>query len=98
MFVVFCIVELDTPQVLRVILAGLGSCQGNGSVTALSDGLIAQRYLFGATFSGNALINGAIAPDATRDLAGIQSYMAGLTNLTQLLIRFQRFFCIFSTN
>ena len=55
---------------------------GNGSVTALSDGLIAQRYLFGATFSGNALINGAIAPDATRDLAGIQSYMAGLTNLT----------------
>jgi hypothetical protein len=55
---------------------------GNGSVTALSDGLIAQRYLFGATFSGNALIAGAIAPDATRDLAGIQSYMAGLTNLT----------------
>ncbi len=54
---------------------------GNGSVTALSDGLIAQRYLFGATFSGNALIAGAIAPDATRDLAGIQSYMAGLTNL-----------------
>ena len=55
---------------------------GNGYVTALFDGLIAQRYLFGATFSGNALINGAIAPDATRDLAGIQSYMAGLTNLT----------------
>jgi hypothetical protein len=55
---------------------------GNGFVTALSDGLIAQRYLFGATFSGNALIAGAIAPDATRDLAGIQSYMAGLTNLT----------------
>jgi hypothetical protein len=55
---------------------------GNGSITALSDGLIAQRYLFGATFSGNALIAGAIAPDATRDLAGIQSYMAGLTNLT----------------
>ena len=46
---------------------------GNGYVTALFDGLIAQRYLFGATFSGNALINGAIAPDATRDLAGIQS-------------------------
>ena len=55
---------------------------GNGSVTALSDGLIAQRYLFGATFSGNALIAGAIAPDATRNLAGIQSYMAGLTTLT----------------
>ena len=53
---------------------------GNGSVTALSDGVIAQRYLFGATFSGNALIAGAIAPDATRDLAGIRSYMAGLTN------------------
>ena len=54
---------------------------GNGSVGALSDGIMAVRYMFGSAFSGNALIAGAIAPDATRDLAGIQSYMSGLTTL-----------------
>ena len=52
---------------------------GNGSVGALSDGLIAVRYLFGSAFSGNALIDGAIAPDATRNLTQIQAYLADLT-------------------
>ena len=51
---------------------------GDGSVQALSDGIIAVRYLIGG-FPGDALINGAIDPDATRDLAGIQSYLADLT-------------------
>ena len=55
---------------------------GNGSVGALSDGIMAVRYMFGSAFAGNALINGAIAPDATRNLTGIQSYLSGLTNLT----------------
>ena len=55
---------------------------GNGSVGALSDGIMAVRYMFGSAFSGSALTAGAIAPDATRDLAGIQSYMSGLTTLT----------------
>ena len=76
----------NTTQIRAYLQQGVAQkdldIDGNGSVTALSDGLIAQRYLFGTTFSGNALINGAIAPDATRDLAGIQSYLAGLTNLT----------------
>jgi len=54
---------------------------GNGSVGALSDGIMVVRYLFGSAFSGNALINGAIAPNANRDLAGIQSYLFGLTTL-----------------
>ena len=54
---------------------------GDGSVGALSDGIMAVRYLFGAAFAGNALINGAIAPDATRDLAGIQNYLADLTTI-----------------
>ena len=55
---------------------------GNGSVGALSDGIMAVRYMFGSAFSGSALTAGALAPDATRNLTGIQSYMAGLTNLT----------------
>ena len=55
---------------------------GDGKVGALSDGIMTVRYLFGSAFSGNALIAGAIAPNATRDLAGIQSYLSGLTTLS----------------
>ena len=54
---------------------------GDGRVGALSDGIIAVRYLFGAAFAGNALINGAISPDATRDLTEIQNYLADLTTI-----------------
>jgi hypothetical protein len=54
---------------------------GDGNIGDLSDGIIAVRYLFGSAFSGNVLIDKAIAPDATRNLAGVQSYLSGLTNL-----------------
>ena len=37
---------------------------GSGDVTALTDGLILIRYLFG--FSGDSLIGGAIGTNATR--------------------------------
>ena len=37
---------------------------GNGDVSALTDGLLALRYLFGLT--GDALISGVTASDATR--------------------------------
>ena len=40
---------------------------GDGSTEALTDGLLLLRYLFG--FRGNALIDGAIGPDATRTTA-----------------------------
>jgi hypothetical protein len=52
---------------------------GNGSVTALSDGIIVVRYLFGGAFTGNALINGAVAPNATRDISAIQSYLESIS-------------------
>ena len=55
---------------------------GNGTIGALSDGIMAVRYMFDSAFAGNALINGAIAPNATRNLAGVQSYLSGLTTLT----------------
>ncbi|MGK7905396.1 MAG: hypothetical protein AB4352_29120 [Hormoscilla sp.] len=49
---------------------------GNGSTDALTDGLIALRYLFG--FTGNTLIDGVIGAGATRNTAdGITSYLDG---------------------
>jgi len=38
---------------------------GNGSIEALKDGMMALRYLFG--FRGNALVNGLLGSDGTRD-------------------------------
>lgn len=60
---------------------GFLDIDGNGSVNALSDGVMLVRYLSGTAFSGAALINGAIAPDATRNLLGIQDYLAGLSTI-----------------
>ena len=40
---------------------------GDGSTDALTDGLLLLRYLFG--FRGNALVDGAISPYATRTTA-----------------------------
>ncbi|CEJ47390.1 Uncharacterized protein apha_03019 [Umezakia ovalisporum] len=53
---------------------------GNGSVGAYSDGIIAVRYMFG-TFPGDALIHEVLSPDATRDLAQIQNHLEQLTTL-----------------
>jgi hypothetical protein len=62
------------------IESGYFDIDGNGVVDALSDGIIGMRYLFGG-FEGNTLIDGAMSPDATRDLAGVQSYLNTLTIL-----------------
>ena len=40
---------------------------GNGNIDALTDGLLIIRYLFGLT--GDALIDGAVANDATHTTA-----------------------------
>ncbi|MDH6106571.1 S8 family serine peptidase [Anabaenopsis tanganyikae CS-531] len=53
---------------------------GNGSVGAYSDGIMAVRYMFG-TFPGDALTHEALSPDATRDLAQIQNHLEQLTTL-----------------
>ncbi|MDB9445782.1 SGNH/GDSL hydrolase family protein, partial [Anabaena sp. CS-542/02] len=47
---------------------------GNGEIKALSDGIMIVRHLFGA-FPGEKLTEGAIAPNATRNLAEIQAYL-----------------------
>jgi hypothetical protein len=50
---------------------------GNGSTDALTDGLLAIRYLFG--FRGGTLTGGAIGPMCTRcDAGSIEPYLAGL--------------------
>ena len=50
----------------------------NGRVAALTDGLLALRYLFG--LRGDALISGVIASDATRiTSAKIEAHIQSLT-------------------
>ena len=52
---------------------------GNGSVEALTDGLLVMRYTFG--LRGQALIQGVIGQGATRTTAAqIESYLASLTS------------------
>ena len=47
---------------------------GNGTADALSDGVLIVRYLF--SFTGNTLIAGAVAPDATRSTSKeIKAYL-----------------------
>ena len=49
---------------------------GNGSVGLTTDGVLLIRAIFGLT--GTSLIQGAIASDATRSAAEIESYLTGL--------------------
>ena len=64
-------------------ITGLGNrldIDNNGSVDALTDGLIILRYLFGLT--GDTLITGVVATDAQRvSAADIESYIETLTSL-----------------
>jgi hypothetical protein len=52
---------------------------GNGTTDALTDGLLALRYLFG--FTGGVLVGGAVDLDGcTRcDAAAVELYLDGLT-------------------
>ena len=50
---------------------------GDGRVTALGDGLMIIRKLFGAAFAGDALTNKAISAGATRSTAEILQFIQG---------------------
>ena len=53
---------------LRIATLGdLADIDGNGTIDALTDGLLTLRYLFG--LEGDTLINGVVAEDATRKTA-----------------------------
>jgi len=54
---------------------------GDGKVTALGDGLMVIRKLFGAAFAGDALTSKAISPTATRNTDEIHAYIqTGIDN------------------
>ena len=48
---------------------------GDGEVTALGDGLMIIRKLFGPAFAGDKLTNKAISPDATRTTEEIHDFI-----------------------
>ncbi len=66
------------PSEISAYLSGAAlelDIDGNGKSEALTDGLLLIRYLFG--FTGDALINGALAADATRTTSSeIEAYVA----------------------
>jgi hypothetical protein len=47
---------------------------GNGEIDAATDGLLIMRAMLGVT--GNALVTGAVGPNATRNTAAIEAYIA----------------------
>ena len=67
----------DIEQELATIYATSGDIDGNGSVDALTDGLLLLRYLFG--LDGNTLTEGVLGSGATlTDSAALETYMATL--------------------
>ena len=54
---------------------------GNGKVTALGDGLMIIRKLFGAAFNGDKLTDGAISDKATRTTDEIHEYIAAMSTV-----------------
>ncbi len=62
---------------LAEIFASSGDVDGNGSVDALTDGLLLLRYLFG--LGGNALTEDVVGDGAIRtDSAGLEAYMSAV--------------------
>ena len=70
----------DTPAAILNYLAGLGpqlDADGNGSPDALTDGMLALRYMFG--LRGPALVAGAIGDGATRSSPeDVEAFLAGV--------------------
>ena len=57
-------------------LGDLADIDGNGTIDALTDGLLTLRYLFG--LEGDTLVNGVVATDATRTTAEIEAHLKTL--------------------
>ncbi|MGK7903410.1 MAG: hypothetical protein AB4352_18790 [Hormoscilla sp.] len=58
---------LEITNYLDMARSTMLDVDGNGMADALTDGIMMIRYLFG--FGGNAVIDGALGPDATRTTA-----------------------------
>ena len=67
----------DLEQELATVYASSGDIDGNGSVDALTDGLLLLRYLFG--LDGDTLTTGVIGSGATlTDSAALEAYMGAV--------------------
>ena len=70
----------STQEIHEFIQAGMDEkvldVDGNGEVTALGDGLMVIRKLFGAAFDGDALTSKAISNNATRTTDEIHEYIS----------------------
>jgi hypothetical protein len=62
--VIVCSLLLGAAHAEKATASPLLDIDGDGEIKALSDGLIIIRHLFG--FTGDALVQGAVAPDCTR--------------------------------
>ncbi len=74
-----------TQEIHEFIQAGMDEkvldVDGDGSVTALGDGLMIIRKLFGAAFSGDTLTDKAISNDATRTTDEIHEYITAMSDV-----------------
>ncbi len=74
-----------TDEIHEFIQAGMDEkvldVDGDGSVTALGDGLMVIRKLFGAAFAGDALTSKALSNNATRTTDEIHEYIAAMSTL-----------------
>ena len=67
----------DLEQELAAVYASSGDIDGNGSVDALTDGLLLLRYLFG--LDGGTLTTGVIGSGATlTDSSALEAYMGAV--------------------
>ena len=74
-----------TQEIHNFIQAGIDEkvldVDGDGSVTALGDGLMVIRKLFGAAFAGDALTDKALSNNATRTTDEIHEYIAAMNDV-----------------
>ena len=74
-----------TTEIHEFIQAGIDEkvldVDGDGQVTALGDGLMVIRKLFGTAFAGDSLTSKAMSNNATRTTDEIHAYIAEISNV-----------------
>ena len=58
---------------------------GDGNVTALGDGLMVIRKLFGPAFGGDKLTDKAMSNNATRTTDEIHEYIAAMSDISSIV-------------
>ena len=63
----------------------LRDVNGNHQVTALGDGLMVIRKLFGAAFGGDKLTDKAMSTNATRTTDEIHEYISAMSDISSIV-------------